>query len=206
MILSSVSEPKQSRLHESGTYHICLSIFGCKGSWLDKNPLILATLFPEILRGKIMSVIMSVYTKHCFPFAFKSWTCLELEVGKIKMNTICHAFIKEICAHTLSTNYCLLSHHYKCTTRSQLANGQYHIEPLICMHIVLDTHFYLPPVFEKRWEILLWVPSPSPPSPPSLPSQPSPRMFCLTSRLLLKLAFWNLACEIYAKTILLNYF
>ena len=28
-------------------------------------------------------------------------------------------------------------------------------------------HFYLPPVFEKRLELLFWVPSPYPPSPPS---------------------------------------
>ena len=52
--------------------------------------------------------------------------------------------------------------------------------------------FYLPPVFEKRWEVLFWSPSPSPPSPPSPPSTlspPSPRMFCLISQLLLKLAF-----------------
>ena len=60
--------------------------------------------------------------------------------------------------------------------------------------------FYLPPVFEKRREVLFWVPSPYPPSPPS------PRMFCLKSRLLLKLAFLNLACAIYAKTILLKCF
>ena len=63
--------------------------------------------------------------------------------------------------------------------------------------------FYLPPVFEKRQEVLCWFPSPYPPSPPS---PPSPRMFCLISRLLLKLAFWNLACAIYAKTILLKCF
>ena len=38
------------------------------------------------------------------------------------------------------------------------------------------------------------------------PSLPSPRMFCLISRLQLKLAFWNLACAIYAKTVLLKSF
>ena len=69
---------------------------------------------------------------------------------------------------------------------------------------------FLPPArFWKRREVLFWVRSPSPPSPPSLPSPPSPpspRMFCLISRLLLKLAFWNLACAIYAKTILLKCF
>ena len=59
----------------------------------------------------------------------------------------------------------------------------------------------LPPArFWKRREVLFWVPSPYPPSPPS------PWMFCLISRLLLKLAFWNLACAIYAKTILLKCF
>ena len=42
---------------------------------------------------------------------------------------------------------------------------------------------YLPPVFEKRREVLFWGPSPYPPSPPSKPT------FCLISRLLLKLAF-----------------
>ena len=58
--------------------------------------------------------------------------------------------------------------------------------------------FFLPPArFWKRREVLFWVPSPYP---------PSPRMFCLISRLLLKLAFWNLACAIYAKTILLKCF
>ena len=58
--------------------------------------------------------------------------------------------------------------------------------------------YLLPPArFWKRREVLFWVPSPSP---------PSPRMFCLISRLLLKLAFWNLACAIYAKTILLKCF
>ena len=50
--------------------------------------------------------------------------------------------------------------------------------------------FYLPPIFEKRREVLFWVPSP-------YLSPPSPWMFCLISRLLLKLAFWNLACAIY---------
>ena len=40
--------------------------------------------------------------------------------------------------------------------------------------------FYLPPIFEKRREVLFWGPS------PSLPSKPT---FCLISRLLLKLAF-----------------
>ena len=65
-------------------------------------------------------------------------------------------------------------------------------------------YFFLPPArFWKRREVLFWGPSPSPPSPPSPPSQP---MFCLISRLLLKLAFWNLACAIYAKTILLKCF
>ena len=51
---------------------------------------------------------------------------------------------------------------------------------------------YLPPVFKKQREVLFWVPSLYPPSRPSLPSPPSPpspRMFCLISRLLLKLAF-----------------
>ena len=57
---------------------------------------------------------------------------------------------------------------------------------------------FLPPARFWKWrEVLFWVPSPSP---------PSPRMFCLISRLLLKLAFWNLACAIYAKTILLKCF
>ena len=41
-------------------------------------------------------------------------------------------------------------------------------------------HFYLPPIFEKRQEVLFWGPSPSPPSKPT---------FCLISLLLLKLAF-----------------
>ena len=60
--------------------------------------------------------------------------------------------------------------------------------------------FYLPPVFEKRREVLFWGPSPYPPSPPSKPT------FCVISRLLLKLAFWNLTCAKYAKTILLKCF
>ena len=51
-------------------------------------------------------------------------------------------------------------------------------------------YFYLPPVFEKRQEVLFWGPSLYP---------PSLRMFRLISRLLLKLAFLNLACAIYAK-------
>ena len=55
--------------------------------------------------------------------------------------------------------------------------------------------FLLPPArFWKRREILFWGPS------------PSPRMFCFISRLLLKVAFWNLACAIYAKTIFLKCF
>ena len=55
--------------------------------------------------------------------------------------------------------------------------------------------FFLPPArFWKRREVLFWGPS------------PSPRMFCFISRLLLKLAFWDLACAIYAKTILLKCF
>ena len=60
---------------------------------------------------------------------------------------------------------------------------------------------FLPPARFWKWrEVLFWVPSPYPPSPPS------PRMFCLISRLLLKLGFWNLACAICAKTILLKCF
>ena len=60
--------------------------------------------------------------------------------------------------------------------------------------------FFLPPArFWKRWEVLFWGPSPSPPSLPYPPSPLSSRMFCSISRLLLKLAFWNLACAIYAK-------
>ena len=47
---------------------------------------------------------------------------------------------------------------------------------------VSNKPFYLPPVFENGGRYC-WVRSPSPPSPPS------PRMFCLISRLLLKLAF-----------------
>ena len=55
--------------------------------------------------------------------------------------------------------------------------------------------FFLPPArFWKRWEVLFWGPS------------PSPQMCCFISRLLLKLAFLNLACAIYAKTILLKCF
>ena len=43
--------------------------------------------------------------------------------------------------------------------------------------------FYLPPIFEKRREVLFWG--------------PSPRMFCLISQLLLKLAFFKLGmCNI----------
>ena len=53
--------------------------------------------------------------------------------------------------------------------------------------------FYLWPVFEKWREVLFWDLSPSPLSPPSL------QTFRLISRLLLKLAFWNLPCAIYAK-------
>ena len=55
--------------------------------------------------------------------------------------------------------------------------------------------YYLPPVFEKPREVLFWCPS---------PSLSSLLMFCLMSWLLLKLAFWNLICAIYAKTILLK--
>ena len=53
----------------------------------------------------------------------------------------------------------------------------------------------LPPVFEKPREVLFWGPSPSP---------LSKSTYCLISRLLLKLAFLNLPCAIYAKTILLK--
>ena len=64
----------------------------------------------------------------------------------------------------------------------------------------LHESFYLPPVFEKWPEVLFWGLSPYPPSPPSKPT------FCLISQLLLKLAFWNLTCAKYAKTILLKCF
>ena len=50
-------------------------------------------------------------------------------------------------------------------------------------YIIVETggsSCYLPPVFEKRREVLFWGPSPYP---------PSARMFCFISRLLLKLAF-----------------
>ena len=47
-------------------------------------------------------------------------------------------------------------------------------------HNIAFIKFYLPPVIEKRREVLFWDPSPYP---------PSPRMFCLISRLLLMLAF-----------------
>ena len=61
--------------------------------------------------------------------------------------------------------------------------------------VVFTTYcFYLRPVFENGGRYCFGVPS------------PSPRMFCLISRLLLKLAFWNLAWAIYAKTILLKCF
>ena len=43
----------------------------------------------------------------------------------------------------------------------------------------LKVSFYLPPIFEKRREVLSWG------------SSPSPQMFRLISRLLLKLAFLN---------------
>ena len=60
------------------------------------------------------------------------------------------------------------------------------------------TYFYLPPAVEKQWEVLFWVPTPSP---------VSPETFCLISQLLLKLTFWNLSCAIYArKKILLKCF
>ena len=51
-----------------------------------------------------------------------------------------------------------------------------------CIRSVIDGN-YLPPVFEKRREVLFWGPSPSP------PYLPYPWMFCFISRLLLKLAF-----------------
>ena len=71
-----------------------------------------------------------------------------------------------------------------------------------------DTALYLAyknPLFTSRPFLktaggIVWGASPYPPYPPS------PRMFCFISRLLLKLAFLNLACSIYAKTILLKCF
>ena len=54
---------------------------------------------------------------------------------------------------------------------------------IIIYYVCIMFVYYLPPVFEKRREVLFWGPSPSPPSPPSKPT------FCLISRLLLKLAF-----------------
>ena len=57
-----------------------------------------------------------------------------------------------------------------------------------------NASFYLPPIFEKRREVLFWAP---------LPSLPT---FFFISRLLLKLAFLNLTCAIYANTILLKCF
>ena len=84
---------------------------------------------------------------------------------------------------------------HACWEANLSANTVYTIEELS------NQLYFLPPArFWKRREVLFWVRSPSPPSPPS------PRMFCLISRLLLKLAFWNLACAIYAKTILLKCF
>ena len=73
-----------------------------------------------------------------------------------------------------------------------------------CCMLLLQAQVKITYIFTSRpflktagGSLLFWVPSPSP---------PSPRMFCLISRLLLKLAFWNLACAIYAKTILLKCF
>ena len=54
----------------------------------------------------------------------------------------------------------------------------------------IGQYFHLPPVFEKRREVLFWGPSPSP---------PSPRTCRLISRLLLKLVVWNLPCAILCK-------
>ena len=83
------------------------------------------------------------------------------------------------------------------------SNSTSKLPPLIsnaCLIGFFSVFFYLPPIFEKRREVLFWGPSPSLPSPPSKPT------FCLISRLLLKLAFLNLACAKYAKTILLKRF
>ena len=81
-------------------------------------------------------------------------------------------------------------------------------QPVQAIHYLITSevgetyeHIFLPPArFWKRREVLFCGPLLSPPYPPS------PRMFCFISQLLLKLAFWNLACAIYAKTILLKCF
>ena len=67
-------------------------------------------------------------------------------------------------------------------------------QKLFTVKVLTLCAFYLPPVFEKQWEVLFWVPS------------PSLATFCFISQLLLKLAFCNLTCAIYAKTILLKCF